>query len=123
MPHQGECWNCGKSFQGRRDQKYCTPKCKNEFNNGLKSRERKYINRDFESMEKNIKIINQLLDKGPASGSIFKSDLAKWGFDFSGPFRIIRNDISLVRSYILGKYKLADLPMTYEYERIEQIPG
>ena len=118
MPHLGKCKNCGKSFQGRSDQKYCSNTCKNDYNNGLKSKERVYINRDVESLAFNIKILNQVLDPLPYnSGQITKAELAQKGFDLEGPFRILDSNFIKGFKYRVGKYDLFDTGIAFSFER------
>lgn len=72
------CEACNEEFVGRRNAKYCTETCKNNFNNArIRGRDgtlRKY----FRVIEKNYKILTEAIESGTVE--ISHLDLIKVGY-------------------------------------------
>ena len=118
MPHKNNCKNCGETFFGRLDQKYCSSHCRNEINNRKKRTERKYIDSDVQSFLKNREIINRLLRKKIESRGRIKYVVLKVpGFNLQGPFKISENSDDNNIVYHVGDYDLTVTEDAFLWER------
>ena len=75
-----ECLECGDSFKGRIDKKFCSDLCRNSYNNKLKKASSDYYKVVNTTLRKNYKILESLLPEETAKAS--KSRLVQKGFDF-----------------------------------------
>ncbi|WP_196896074.1 hypothetical protein [Aureivirga marina] len=75
-----KCLNCGESFVGRIDKKYCSDYCRNTYNNRLDKDEKNLIRNINNRLRKNYKILTELNVNGKTKVS--KHKLLSNGFDF-----------------------------------------
>lgn len=74
-----ECSNCGKDMFGRSDKKFCTPDCRNEYNNARYREEHKSMIEINKILKKNRMILKRL---NPDGKIVVPSEiLLKAGFD------------------------------------------
>jgi YHS domain-containing protein len=77
---QNTCAECGDSFKGRSDKKFCSDACRNTFNNRENNYTNNTIKRINHILRKNRKILEQLNPEGKAS--VPGKRLRDLGFDF-----------------------------------------
>ena len=75
------CLECGDSFKGRTDKKFCSDLCLNSFNNRVKASTSNYYRVVNSTLRKNYKILEELIPEETAKAS--KSKLLQKGFNFS----------------------------------------
>ena len=75
------CLECGDSFKGRTDKKFCSDLCRNGFNNRVKASTSNYYRVVNSTLRKNYKILEELIPEETAKAS--KSKLLQKGFNFS----------------------------------------
>jgi hypothetical protein len=75
------CIECGESFNGRVDKKFCSDLCRNAFNNKLNSDSTNYVRNITNILRKNRRIINELLPEETAKVS--QQKLMDKGFNFN----------------------------------------
>ena len=75
------CTECGESFNGRVDKKFCSDLCRNAFNNKLNSDSTNYVRNITNILRKNRRIINELLPEETAKVS--QQKLMDKGFNFN----------------------------------------
>lgn len=75
------CPECGESFQGRSDKKFCSDLCRNSHNNKLNSDSTNYIRNINNILRKNRRIIEELLPEETAKVS--QQKLIDKGFNFN----------------------------------------
>lgn len=75
------CTECGESFNGRVDKKFCSDLCRNGFNNKLNSDSTNYVRNITNILRKNRRIINELLPEETAKVS--QQKLMDKGFNFN----------------------------------------
>ena len=74
-----ECSNCGKDMFGRSDKKFCTPDCRNEYNNARYREEHKSMIEINKILKKNRMILKRL---NPDGKIVVPSEIIlKAGFD------------------------------------------
>ena len=74
-----ECIHCGKDIFGRSDKKFCTPDCRNEYNNARYREEHKSMIAINKILKKNRMILKRL---NPEGKIVVPSEiLLKAGFD------------------------------------------
>ncbi|MBA3971520.1 MAG: hypothetical protein H0X46_05145 [Bacteroidetes bacterium] len=76
-----ECLECGDSFKGRIDKKFCSDLCRNSFNNKLKTAATDYYRNVNSTLRKNYKILEELLPEQTAKAS--RAKLMQKGFNFN----------------------------------------
>ena len=74
-----KCLDCNKNLIGRRDKKFCSDTCRNNYNNKLNSIENEFIHQINQILKKNRKILQQLV---PAEGKIIVPQSRLNGFNF-----------------------------------------
>ncbi len=74
------CKNCGDSFHGRADKKFCSDHCRNSFNNKANSDSNNYVRNINNILRKNRRILEALNPNGKAN--VHKKQLEKEGFLF-----------------------------------------
>ena len=80
--HQDQmCPECGTSFKGRIDKKFCSDQCRTAFNNRLKSIEHSYIKEVNSVLKKNRRILLHFNPDGKSKVS--REALRAKGFNFS----------------------------------------
>lgn len=57
------CLECGDSFKGRTDKKFCSDLCRNGFNNRVKASTSNYYRVVNSTLRKNYKILEELIPK------------------------------------------------------------
>jgi hypothetical protein len=75
------CLECGDSFHGRVDKKFCSDQCRSAFNNHMKKDSRDYVRRVNYILRKNHRILGELLQGG--QNQIAIETLKARGFDFN----------------------------------------
>lgn len=75
------CLECGDSFKGRTDKKFCSDFCRNCFNNKIKTATSEYYRTVNITLRKNYKILEGLVPEETAKAS--KAKLLQKGFNFS----------------------------------------
>lgn len=75
------CPECGETFQGRSDKKFCSDLCRNSHNNKLNSDSTNYIRNINNILRKNRRIMEELLPDETAKVSNQK--LMDKGFNFN----------------------------------------
>lgn len=74
------CIECGESFNGRSDKKFCSDVCRNAYNNKLNSDSTNYVRNINNILRKNRRIIEELLPGETLTVS--KQKLMDKGFNF-----------------------------------------
>ncbi|HPD66123.1 MAG TPA: hypothetical protein P5050_11535 [Bacteroidia bacterium] len=74
------CPECGDTFTGRIDKKFCSDQCRNTYNNRLNKDETNFIRNVNHVLRKNRRILAELNPEGKARVS--KSVLIDKGFNF-----------------------------------------
>lgn len=75
----GICLECGRTFYGRTDKKFCSKQCKNKFHNDEYSENCKLRNKVFDSLSINHDILLRLIRKGIESMPL--EELEQLGFN------------------------------------------
>ncbi len=76
-----KCIECGDSFSGRADKKFCSDQCRNAYNNRLNSDSNNFIRNINNILRKNRRILAALNPKGKTK--IHREKLLEQGFKFS----------------------------------------
>ena len=76
-----KCLECGESFKGRIDKKFCSDICRNSHNNKLNSDTTNYMRNVNNILRKNRRILENLIPEETAKAT--KSKLNALGFDFN----------------------------------------
>lgn len=79
MPEK-KCIECGASFHGRTDKKFCSDQCRSAYNNVLNSDVNNYIRNVNHALRKNRRILDELNPGGKVKVNM--SLLKEHGFDF-----------------------------------------
>lgn len=90
------CSECGESFHGRADKKFCSDMCRNAFNNKSNSVSSAFVKSINIIIKKNRKIIEELLPEETAKVS--QQKLIDKGFNFNYHTTIITTKTG--KSYI-----------------------
>lgn len=75
------CAECGTSFKGRIDKRFCSDECRTAFNNRQKAVDNKYISEINSILRKNRKILLQLNPEG--KNRVSRDKMIAKGFNFS----------------------------------------
>lgn len=75
------CLECGESFVGRSDKKFCGSQCRSAFNNRLNRERNSFIRGINQILRRNRQILEELNPKGKSTTS--KRLLLEKGFRFS----------------------------------------
>lgn len=75
------CLECGDSFQGRIDKKFCSDLCRNAYNNKINSSSTIYVRSVNSILRKNRKILEELIPSQNSRAS--RNKLQQRGFNFS----------------------------------------
>lgn len=78
---KNNCIECGESFTGRADKKFCTSDCRNSHNNRLNSDATNFMRNINNILRKNRRILAELNPEGKAK--IHRDKLLDRGFKFS----------------------------------------
>lgn len=78
--NQPTCLECGATFKGRADKKYCSDHCRNAYNNKVGHDEKNLIRRINYRLKKNWRVLEDLNPNEKCKVS--KSKLVEKGFDF-----------------------------------------
>lgn len=76
-----KCLECGDSFYGRSDKKFCTDQCRNTYNNRQNKDVTNYVRKVNNTLRKNRRILAQLNPKGKAK--VKREQLIEKGFNFN----------------------------------------
>jgi hypothetical protein len=74
------CLNCGDTFVGRSDKKFCCDQCRNTYNNRNRSLHEQHIIDINKILRSNRKILKQFNPEGKTT--IRRKYLEQWGFNF-----------------------------------------
>ncbi len=75
-----KCINCGDTFVGRSDKKFCSDQCRNSYNNKIKREHEKLILDINKTLRRNRKILKTFNPEGKTT--IRREYLEKLDFDF-----------------------------------------
>jgi hypothetical protein len=75
------CLECGESFKGRADKKFCSDQCRNTYNNNLNSDANNYVRNINNVLRRNRRILLDLNKEGKTK--IHRDKLVKAGFNFN----------------------------------------
>lgn len=75
-----DCTECGLTFSGRSDKKFCSDQCRSAYNNRLNSDATNTMRNINNALRKNRRILNELLNK--KSEQVNRDELAQMGFNF-----------------------------------------
>lgn len=76
-----KCLECGESFLGRSDKKFCTDYCRNSHNNKINKDSKNLIRNTNNRLRKNWRILEELNPKDKCR--VTKQKLDTKGFDFN----------------------------------------
>ncbi len=79
--NQQKCIECGDSFKGRIDKKYCSDYCRNTYNNKVNKTAKNLIRNTNNRLRKNYKVLTELNKTGKIKVS--RSKLISRNFDFN----------------------------------------
>ena len=74
------CLECGESFVGRSDKKFCSDYCRNAYNNKINKDTKNFIRNTNNKLRKNWRILEELNPN--KKGTVPKNKLDTKGFDF-----------------------------------------
>lgn len=77
-----DCLECGDTFIGRSDKKFCSDSCRNSYNNRLNSDENNFIRNTNNILRKNRRIIKEFIPTGKST-SVGRDKLLQKGFNFN----------------------------------------
>lgn len=75
------CLECGESFTGRIDKKFCSDYCRNTYNNSINKESKNLVRNTNNRLRKNYKILSEVNKKGKTKVS--KAKLLDLGFTFN----------------------------------------
>lgn len=75
------CLECGESFTGRIDKKFCSDYCRNTYNNNINKESKNLVRNTNNRLRKNYKILSEVNKKGKTKVS--KAKLLDLGFTFN----------------------------------------
>lgn len=78
---QQKCIECGDTFKGRIDKKYCSDYCRNTYNNKINKDAKNLIRNTNNRLRKNYKVLTELNKTGKTKVS--RSKLISRNFDFN----------------------------------------
>ncbi len=76
------CLSCAKPLKGRSDKKFCNDYCRNIYNNNLKSSTNNLVRNINNSLGKNRRILENILNIHEEMTTITKEKLLQKGFQF-----------------------------------------
>lgn len=76
---KGRCLECGAEFSGRKDKKFCSLTCKNNYNNRRYHDRKQYREKILAQLSRNYDILEGLLTDNQAGASL--EELSMLGFD------------------------------------------
>ena len=76
-----KCAECGEVIKGRIDKKFCSDLCRNSFNNKLNSDTNNYVRNINNSLRKNRRVLEELLQGEKTT--VPKQKMIDKGFNFS----------------------------------------
>ncbi|MBI3500246.1 MAG: DUF2116 family Zn-ribbon domain-containing protein [Bacteroidetes bacterium] len=78
-----KCIECGESFKGRIDKKFCSDLCRNAFNNKQNSDTTNYMRSVNTILRKNRRILLEYVERGKGKANVHRQKLNEKGFNFS----------------------------------------
>ena len=81
MTRKKNCLECGDSFLGRSDKKFCSNQCRSQYNNKLNSDSTNFVRNINNILRKNRRILESLNPRGKAK--VHRDDLLEKGFNFN----------------------------------------
>jgi predicted nucleic acid-binding Zn ribbon protein len=76
-----KCLECGESFKGRIDKKFCSDYCRNSYNNKVNKDSKNLIRNTNNRLRKNYKILSELNLSGKTK--VTRAKLLNHNFDFN----------------------------------------
>jgi hypothetical protein len=83
MDKSRKCIECGKTFFGRSDKKFCTELCRNAHNNRYRSSTAGHVRNINNILNKNRRILEQYFPNGSNTANASKFKLLEKGFNFN----------------------------------------
>jgi len=83
MTNTRMCMECGSSFYGRADKKFCSELCRNTHNNRERSVTSNYIRNINTILTKNRRILEQFITTSAGTAKASKNKLLEKGFNFN----------------------------------------
>jgi hypothetical protein len=105
-----ECIECGETFQGRIDKKFCSDLCRNSYNNKINSDSTNYVRNINAILRKNRRILEELIPEQTAKAS--KAKLLQKGFNFNYYTNIYTTQKKVIYYFC---YEYGYLPLEKEY--------
>ena len=75
-----DCLDCGVSFSGRSDKKFCSDQCRSAYNNRLNVDATNVMRNINNALRRNRRILNDLIDR--KKEQVDREELAQRGFNF-----------------------------------------
>lgn len=75
-----QCLECGRSFNGRSDKKFCSDECRTAHHNRQRKPDEEVVTRINRTLKKNRMILAALTPQGKAK--VQREELLRRGFDF-----------------------------------------
>lgn len=77
-----QCEHCGTALTGRSDKRFCSIKCKNDYN-ASRRRETRFVTREVDRiLHRNREILQTIMGEKRNKMTIARLELAKMGFNF-----------------------------------------
>jgi hypothetical protein len=99
--NQQNCLECGDTFKGRIDKKYCSDYCRNTFNNKVNKEAKNLIRNTNNRLRKNHKVLSELNKTGKTK--ISRSKLISHNFDFNFFTQIYTTKTNNVYYYVYNQ--------------------
>ncbi|MEI7474824.1 MAG: hypothetical protein WCK67_08590 [bacterium] len=105
MTYTKQCPFCGEFFDASRiDQIFCSSKCRNGFNNDIQAK----LNAPYQSIAKNLKTQDELLEKYSSNPNILfhSENFKQYGIIMDHAFRFHYDKSNNLTNIIFVKYQL-----------------
>ncbi len=81
MPTKKNCTNCQTEFEGRSNQRFCSTRCKNEYNNARHRASSQVTKPIDDILHRNHRILTEILEE-QSQAMVTQAELAMKGFQF-----------------------------------------
>ena len=98
------CIECQDEFKGRRNQTYCSPKCKSKHNNDLRRMRGSEIKTRMASYQKSADVLQQCHDPSKNITTVNRNFLINMGFKINSPTTRIKFNNLEGEWYQIGAY-------------------
>lgn len=102
------CPYCGKEFIKRKNRIYCDDGCKQDFNNEKAARKRERIAQEIKSYSNNTEFLYKHCIEPEVQ--IDLSYAKNCGFNFLGPYRIVKDKLDSSKWYKIGNFAYRTVP-------------